>query len=348
MSWLPLPASQHLRQAISCLFNSIFLLRFLRGLSGLAVLQCSLVLAGGPQAVDTTAIPMRQSVCQFDGLSLPERFSVFAAGAYAGRPLDRQIDQSGHMATRIDVTVNHPDTPVIIMLGAYEPTVWNIGWSDRTKIIGVFASGYHRQAIAGLDKAVPTLISTHDNGGACGSYHVDADKVEWLNPLARRLFGRAVDMVYLAKHGAVTIGQAVPSGRIVTSSDTPPESFFDKARPLSGLAGLTDAVRNGSIRQATRHDAEAWLAAVNSAPTHKSDAPPIAGNETSGTTLPSLHNAYVVLKPFTLPAGLYGANAATFFIPVGAPYPTGEQGHSTIYDLNTLRCRGTACIKQVE
>lgn len=252
------------------------------------------------------------------------------------------------MATRIDVTVNHPDTPVVIMLGAYEPTVWNIRWTADTKIIAVFASGYHRQAIAGLDKSVPTLISTHDNGGPCGSYHVDADKVDWLNPLSRRLFGRAVDMVYLAKHGAVAIGQTVPASQLVTSSQTPPESYFDKLQPLSGIAGLDEAVRNGYIRQATRQDAETWLAAVKNTAAHKRDTPPIAGGDNPRTGLPILHNTYVILKPFTLPSGLYGANSATFFIPKGVPNPTGELGHSTIYDLNTLRCRGTACIKQTE
>lgn len=288
-----------------------------------------------------------QAICRFAKINLPERFSVFAAGAYSGRPLDQQIDQSGHMATRIDLTVNHPSNPVVLMLGAYEPTVWNIGWTVDTQIIAVFASGYHRQAIAGLDTSVPTLISTHDNAGPCGSYYVDANKVGWLNPLSRRLFGRTVDSVYFAQGGAVAIGPAISVNGLVTSSYTPPESYFDKTRPMSGLAGLNEAVRSGTIRPATRQDADAWLAAVAKAEPAQ-NTPPKSDAKSVKRLSPDLHNAYVVLKPFTYPSGLYGANSATFFIAPGLSAPTGEKGHSTVYDFNTMRCHGPACVAQTE
>ena len=89
--------------------------------------------------------------CEFRNLQLPTEVSVFATGSYAGRKLDWQIDQSGHSATQIDVAVNHPNQPVVLILGAYEPTIWNIGWSKGTTILAVLVSGYHRQALAGLD-----------------------------------------------------------------------------------------------------------------------------------------------------------------------------------------------------
>lgn len=47
-----------------------------------------------------------------------------------GRELSFQIDQSGHQATQFDITVNSPEQPVALILGAYEPTVWNIGWKS--------------------------------------------------------------------------------------------------------------------------------------------------------------------------------------------------------------------------
>jgi hypothetical protein len=50
-----------------------------------------------------------------------------------------------------------------------------------------------------------------------------------------------------------------------------------------------------------------------------------------------------VLKQFTYPEGLYGAYGATFFIAKGAPRPTGNPGHSAIYDFNTLNCQGALC-----
>lgn len=316
-----------------------------------AVLHGTSAMAGTVQKTDplvaAPAITGQQATCRFAELNLPERFSVFAAGAYSGRPLDQQIDQSGHMATRIDVTVNHPSNPVVLMLGAYEPTVWNIGWTADTKIVAVFASGYHRQVIAGLDKSVPTLISTHDNAGPCGSYHVDVDKIGWLNPLSRRLFGRAVNRVHLAQNGEVTIGPTIPANRLFTSPHTPPDSYFDKSRPMSGLAGLNEAVRSGTIRTATRQDADAWLAAVAKAAPDQ-DTPPLADAKSQKKRSPDLHNAYVVLKSFTYPPGLYGANSATFFIFHGVPAPIGEMGHSTVYDFDTLSCRGSSCATQAE
>jgi hypothetical protein len=44
-----------------------------------------------------------------------------------------------------------------------------------------------------------------------------------------------------------------------------------------------------------------------------------------------------------LHAGLFGSNSGTFFIPKGVPKPTGDPGHSTVYDFNTLSCSGTLC-----
>ena len=316
-------------------------------LLALAGLHCHAVIAGPPVLPDPYqhAVPttVKKPTCRFNGLVLPSKVAIFASGAYAGRLLDQQIDESGHWATRIDITVNHPETPVVLMLGAYEPTVWNISWAADTRIVAVFASGYHRQAIAGLDKSVPTLISTFDNAGQWGYFHVDADKTSWLNPLAQILFGQAVDRVYLAKNGAVNIGFPVQAKKAVTSSQTPPEFYFSKLRPLSGLAGVNEAVKNADIRRANQEDSDAWLVALNQN-TVTTGVPPIDNADLSFVQAPRLFNAYVVLKPFAYPPGLYGANSATFFIPHGVPVPTGDKGHSTLYDFNTLSCRGPACI----
>ena len=56
-----------------------------------------------------------------------------------------------------------------------------------------------------------------------------------------------------------------------------------------------------------------------------------------------MFRAYVVLKAYALPAGLYGANSATFFVPKGVPRPSGNLGHSTLYDFNTMTCAGIPC-----
>ena len=288
-------------------------------------------------------IVAQKAVCGFDDLKLPEQFSVFAAGAYSGRKIAFQIDQSGHEGTQIDVAVNSPGKPVVLMLGAYEPTIWNIGWTPQTRIAAVLVGGYHRQAVAGLEQGTPLLNSSYDNKGACGYFYVTPDNLAPLNPLAKRVFGRGVDMVFPATNGKVVIGEPLAAGTaLVTSSAITPESFHDRTAPIAGPAGIEDAVRKGLLRKATAADAEAWAEAVlQNAP--QRDLPPVAGQGVPRPPKPGLHNAYVVLGPFTYPAGLYGGHSATFLIPKGVPKPAGNPGHSSVHDFNTLNCQGPLC-----
>lgn len=289
------------------------------------------------------AAPAPAQVCKFSSLKLPADHAVFAAGAYAGPGTGFQIDQSGHEATQIDVAVHSPGKPVVLMLGAYEPNIWNIGWSEGTKVLAVLASGYHRQAVAGLPKDVPVLISTYDNRGPCGYFYVTPDTLEALNPKARALFGKPVDMVYPAANGKVAVGVPLTSGtRFVTSSAVTPLSFKNPVAPLAGPAGLEDAVRQGLLRKATSADAQAWSEALAEAMPAR-DVPPVAGQGVPKPPAPFVHNGYVVLKPFVYPSGLYGANSATFFVPKGVPLPTGTPGHSSVYDFNSLTCSGPSC-----
>ena len=283
--------------------------------------------------------------CKFSDLSLPDNYSIVAAGGYAGRLLDFQIDQSGHKATQMDVAVHFPAKPVVLMLGAHEPTIWQISWSSATRIVAVLVSGYHRQAIAGLDPSVPLLNISFANQAPCGNNFFDVmeNDLDKINPLARRFFGRAVDIVYLAKAGNIVIGDAAsPDTEMLTSNLTPAGSFFDKAAPLAGLAGLEDAVQKGLLRKATESDADEWVnATIAGAPIR--DVPPLAGVGRPKPARPGLYNAYVVLKPFTYPSSLTGGNMAIFFIPKGVPTPRGDAGYSTVYNFNGLRCQGILC-----
>jgi len=297
--------------------------------------------------------------CEFPNLHLPGEYKVFAAGGYTGKIVDYQIDQSGHQATQMDVLVNHPATPVVLILGAYEPTIWNISWSPSTRIVAALVSGYHQQAVAGLDPTIPVLNTSYDNSGSCGYFYVEQNELGSLNPLSRRFFKRPVDMVYLAKGGNILIGEAVPQNvKLITSEATPPESFYDKSAPLAGLAGLEDAVNMGLLRRATEADADEWVSATSANTSTKRDVPSIAGQEDYKPVRPNIyviqcefaadglenckrrHNAYVVLKKFIYPSGLYGEASSTFFIPKGIPQPTGNPGHSNIYDFNNLKIQG--------
>ena len=275
-------------------------------------------------------------------LSIPGNAVILAAGTYGGRTIRFQIDQSGHAATQVDVNVNYPAKPVVLMLSAYEPTIWNIKRSSSTSIVAVYASGYHRQAIAGIDPDVPQWISTYDNRGKCGYIYATAEKLDELNPHARKVFGRAVDAFYPVDKGLVSIGGPVPADVPMVGSNITPETYRDPVAPLAGQAGLQAAVQAGVLRKATPADSDAWFAAIRELPPTP-DLPPVIGNIKPPRQKIDLSNAYVVLKAFVYPAGLYGAHAATFFVPQGAPRPTGNPGHSAVYRFDTMTCSGALC-----
>lgn len=283
--------------------------------------------------------------------TLPDDFVIYAAGGYTGRKLDFQIDQSGHTATQMDITVNEPSKPVVLMLGAYEPTIWNVQWTQDTEIVGVLVSGYHRQAVAGLPTTIPLLNSSYDNEGACRYFYMTPDDYRVLNPLARNLFGQSVSMVFPLREssGTITIGDSVEEDVSLVRSDAISiESFIDPDAPLAGQAGIEDAISKGLLRRATREDGEAWVdaqvALTSTSP--DPDVPPIAGeeDETYRPPVPGIGSGYVVLDDdFVYPPGLYGAHSVTFFIPEGVAVPEGNPGHSAVLNFNTLRCTGGLC-----
>lgn len=295
------------------------------------VLLLAILLALAVSSVAYGSEDQTKKGCEFAGLRLPESYAIFAAGNYSGRKIDFQIDKSGHQTTQMDVTVNYSSKSVVLMLGAYEPTIWNIKWTATTRIAAVFVSGYHRQAVAGLDASVPVLNSSYDNKGPCGYFYIGRrENPARLSQTSRSLFGRPVDLVYPAENGEVVIGDPVPAGeKLITSESNPPESFYDRTALIAGLAGLEEAVEKGLLRKATGADVEAWLNAEIAAP--------IAGESHSKRRRPGIYHAYVVLKPFAYPAGLWGENAATFYIPKGGSRPEGNPGHSNVYDFNRFK-----------
>lgn len=285
--------------------------------------------------------------CTFPDLFIPDNAVVYAAGAYSGREAGFQIDGSGHAATQFDIAVNSKQRPVILMLGAYEPTIWNIGWSEGTRIVAVLASGYHRQVVAGLTNSIPVLVSSFDNKGPCGYFYIGKENNAALNPKARALFGRAVELVYPGdKKGRIVVGDPLTaSEKLITSSITPPESFRDVNAPLAGQAGLEEAVAKGILRRPAPDDLSRWVEqlAIKEA---DQDIPPVAGQGRPRPKTPRPYNAFVIQKPFTFPSGLYGGNSASFFLEKGVPFPQGDKGHCTVYDFNTMRCSGPMCEEQ--
>lgn len=242
----------------------------------------------------------------------------------------------------MDIIVNHTAKPVVLMLGAYEPTIWNISWTPHTKIVAVMLSGYYKQVVAGISKTTEVLISTDENKGKCGIFYVTSSRLGSLNPIARQIFKREINMVHFVKHGQVVVGELLPENAKLTQSPLVKPEHYRRVE-LSGVTGLEQAVSRGVLRKATLDDARLWVDTISKEKAPTKDFPPVANQGVIRPKRPLLINAYVVLGPFTYPGGLFGGNSAVFFIPKGVPTPKGHPGHSSIYNFNTLSCTGAVC-----
>ena len=280
------------------------------------------------------------SLCALAGLDiaeLPKEAVVYVAGAYSGQTLGWPLDSiSGHGGTLIKVAVNSPERPVLLMLGAYEPTVWRIEWTEGTRILGAMLSGYHSQFVSGLPSDTPLLISSYDQKHPCGYFYVNdrgGQKSSQYARLSQTLFGREPEAVVRAEKGLVQIGPA--TGRPLVSAGPWRPEDFKLTGALPGTFGLNQAVADGLIRPALVRDHHQWLLAraareraaalAEGLPERLIPPPP----EMQGTGDRALHRTYVVLSPdFVLPNGLYGGNSAFFLLPPGVPMPRGDMGHS--------------------
>jgi hypothetical protein len=273
---------------------------------------------------------------------LPSDYVLLAGGGYAGRELGFQIDQSGHEATGFDVVVNMPGRTVVLVLGAYEPSIWKISREPRTRIAGVFVTGYHRQAIAGLGAGTPVLNSSYEEKGACGYSYFSRDEVEKMDAHVRRVLGRPAQTYFVASNGQLGLGDGGMPSSTVQDGPADFNSFRDEHAPLAGLAGLEKLLSDGVLRRAQPSDLLGWKEAQR----RSQGLPPmnVAGSQNeASSSLP--FRPYVVQGPMTFPSGLYGGNSVTFIVPKGVPRPLGNPGHSAVYDWNTLICDGAICRK---
>lgn len=300
--------------------------------------SCGLKLKALPPTLEEEKTPSKQTECALSRFKAPRNFTIFAAGNYSGRELGVQLKGSDREANQFDVTVNYQQNPINLILAAYEPSIWNIRWTDKTEIAAVVISGYYRQEIAGLPTNVPILNTSGENAPCGQSFNIsdDAKEIKTLESLSRRLFARTVDKIFLAQEGTVLVGEPFSEGTTFKASrHSPPESFINKNAP-TGSAGIERAVRMGLLRAATQDDINAWVTELMEN-TPKKDIPPIAGKDTSAPDRPSVENAYIVLKPFVFPANLISI-FRTFYVPRGIAIPKGDPGDSNVCDFNTMEC----------
>ncbi len=267
--------------------------------------------------------PVVQSPCQFADLDT-SALSVYAGGAYKGHKLDYAIDNSGHQATQFDVLVNLPGQAVGLILGAYEPSIWQVRWTAKTQIKAVLVTGYHQQIVEGLPDDIPRIISTYKSGHSCGHTYVSSKKQSQINFLSQRFFAQPVTQIHSAKQGQLNI--SMPMSASVARLSVPTRAM-EHSKALAGEAGLNELLHQGLIRPLTEDDVLRW------------QKKQVLDHNTFMSLSEIVHSsrrghAYVILHDITVPAGLYGAHSVTFFLPKGVPYPKGKLGHSSLYDFN--------------
>lgn len=275
---------------------------------------------------------------------LPSDYILYAGGEYKGKVLDFQIDQSGHQATQFDVYVNEPGKNVVLALGAYEPSIWNIKWTTGTTLAGVLISGYHRQEVAGIDDDVPVLNTSYDNNSTCGYFYISRKDSYKADGVIRKILGQSAHTYYIASGGKLDIGQPATSGQTWQQNKSHTvANFRDKDTPLAGKAGIEQLINEGKLRPATPEDLKKWEQL--SRHTNSQPSINIVGGDAYEPQVIQVLGAYVVLAPMRYPAGLYGAHSVTFIISEGVPRPEGNPGHSAVLDMNFGTCSGALCSK---
>lgn len=260
---------------------------------------------------------------------LPADVAVYAVGTYRGTTdlPDIQLDASGHTVSQAEVVVNQPDRPVVLVLTAYDPTVWRVGRTPRTTIVGVILSGYHTQALIGIPKNTPQLASTYEKKGSFPFFYAHSASPELLamNQAVKSLVGREIDrFIHKPTNGVFVVGNAPKDAKALVYSGDPVKGNSDPGRPLVGQKGLDRLVQEGKLRPATQADIDAWV--DKESVKYKRFNPDLRVDPDM-----EVEHTYVVLKELTLPAGLYGAQARSFLIPEGVAFPKGPRGHNQFY-----------------
>jgi hypothetical protein len=285
---------------------------------------------------------------EFTGRCLPsgsaDGAKIYLLGAYEGgtkTPLSL-ADEDNEVGT-IAIGANDDGPPMIVVVSAYDPVVWDFRKVPKARLRAVVAYGYSSQAVAGVSTSTPVqFVSYNKSNPDCGTYayaYEGGSNLDTLAEIVSQITGRKVDQFQGAydPKGFHLEGGVAPEGQFeglvaagmrstqnVTRDDVPP-----------GSEGLTELINLNKLRLANAAD----VAALSRALTKTSPTGDLAPVRPS---LPGIQT-YVVLAATTLPKGMYGANSATFLIPQGIPMPHDPGSHNTYYALADGGCVGPMC-----
>lgn len=286
-----------------------------------------------------------QADCSFLKLNLPENTKIYAGGSKGGTKLGFRIEESPYaqLASTVKVVVNSPYDPVVLILLGGQPIIWQIGWTESSKIMAVLLVGNDNQLISGLPEEIPLVISTQQQKNPCGNVTIyeDIQAQNDLRGVSKKLFGREPELMptKLYEQEVIIFGKSLPPNvKMYTAKEFNPADFRLPGSPASGQEGLDEALKNGWIRKATTEDDIQWWKKRHER--EKQEA------MRQGKTIPEfkykpgigLQDSYFILDPqFVIPdtdRDLF----IRFYLPAGLPTPKG----GTHYSIEFLE-DGTYC-----
>jgi hypothetical protein len=264
---------------------------------------------------------------------------IIAIGHYQGLVHESiQLGDSGSEVKSSPVVVNHPQKPVVLILSAYDPTWWKVSLTPGTKLNGVILSGYHTQAVTGISRDVPLINAVYEGKGSCPYFMAykpgkDLDKAkERIKQITGHKLNRYMDE---PRGDRFLVGSDdYDPATLISSDDYIILDYPVKHGLQAGLNGIEQLTREGRLREATDEDIMLWKKAVSKHfPEHNPEKMPYTFIN---------WQSYVVLKPVTMPMGMYGAHSRSFLIPKGVPVPRDPGSHNTYYFMETGKCRGAS------
>ncbi len=244
--------------------------------------------------------------------NLPEDYALFLI-----RPGDRKKNDLGYQikgsraggtSELIEVEVNYPKKPVVLIMQNYYPTVWRISYAPSTEIAAVWATGYHQQVPIGVEEDTPVLSTTYETPRC--KRHIKS------TVSMPRVKVKAIEQPVV--NSKVRIGRY--SDRWISHGNLASLKRDPKTARLNGELGVKQLLSEGAIRPLTY----AQFAQIKKMQGEEYEINPKSANK-------PMESHYAIQKPFIFPEHMYGAYSKSFYLLDDTiPFPKGDIGHNSV------------------
>ncbi|MHB8099094.1 MAG: WD40 repeat domain-containing protein [Sulfuricurvum sp.] len=157
------------------------------------------------------------SKCGFNK-TFPKDMMVIAATG-GGIESNYRIGEKAKKAAICRVIVNSPKKSVALLLQTSMETIWNISWTEGTKIEAVFLMSNYTQEVSGLQKTTPISITFNNKEYVCENIEVNEKNRSKINLLSNQLFHQNVDSIYSKRSAYLHIGDPIADQEVLYTSE---------------------------------------------------------------------------------------------------------------------------------